>query len=308
MKNIFILSLLFLWTCPPSFSQEIRFNSKAISILSDAEMSASTFIHGKLSKEKGSKDVYSIIQFPIPIDEDELNSTVASNAALNLGKSVAIAPKYNYAYISENYGNINDNQKESNLSSKDLPSGAFISVIDLKDLKNPKLLYKFPSGKNPISIDISPNNEYLAVSSEEYGKEFQILELDDAGKPIRIINKPSNFPTGRISDVSWHPSGNFIAFVMEETKNVGLIKVTRDGPTGKIIRLNTMGQLLNVGNYPKSGKFTADGKYYLVHDTSIDLKKSFEASANTQGNIFVIKFNLDGGNDHFLISKAKEFR
>ncbi len=304
MKKLFTPFLLFLLNWTPTFSQEISFNAKAISILSDAEISASTFVHGKLSKEKGSKDVYSIIQFPIPADEDELNSTIASNSALNFGKAIAIANKYNYAYIAENYGAINDNQKENNLLIKDLPSGAFISVIDMKDLKNPKLLYKFPSGKNPIAIDISPNNEYLAVCSEETGKELQILELDEAGKPIRIINKPSNFPPGKISDISWHPSGNFIAFIMEETKNVGLIKVTRDGPSGKIIRLNTIGQLLSVGSFPKSGKFTSDGKYFLVHDTAVDLKKSFETS-NTQGNIFVIKFNIEGGNDHFLISKAK---
>ena len=53
---------------------------------------------------------------------------------------------------------------------------------------------------------------------------------------------------------------------MEASKEVGMLKVTRDGPTNKIIRLDIVGRTLKVGSLPSAGQFTPDSKYYLVPD------------------------------------------
>jgi DNA-binding beta-propeller fold protein YncE len=301
MKKLF-LSILLLCSLS-TFSQKLSFDAKAIIAISDADMAASAYIDGKLLKEKGTKDVFSTIKLPLKQYSDELNNIIVSNSAMNWSKGMVISPTHNLAYIAETRGMTPDNVNEVADISTELPTGGYISVVDIKDINNPKLLYKFPTGKNPIAVDISPTGEYLALCTEEYGKELQVLELDESGKPIRIINKPKEFPSGRVTDITWHPNGDFLGFTMEDSKEIGLIKVTRDGPTTKIIRLDLLGHMLKVGNLPGAGQFTPNGKYYLVPDTKSILGKSQESDLT--GNLFVIKFNLEGTGDHFLITKAK---
>ncbi|WP_064196918.1 MULTISPECIES: YncE family protein [Emticicia] len=303
MKKILISILAF--ANIHAYSQKLNFNAKGIVAISDADMAASAFVDGRLFKEKGSKDMLSIIKLPVEKYSDEIKSLVVSNSALSSNKNIVVSPVHPIAYVVENRGVPTETINEIRNLNTELPAGGFISVVDISDLTQPKVLYKFPTGKNPISVDISPNGEYLALCSEEYGKELQVLELDPTGKPIRIINKPQDFPSGRITDLTWHPNNNFIAFSMEDSKEVGLLKVTRDGPTTKIIRLDLVGKTLKVGQHPSAGQFTPDGKYYLVPDIKSNLHDKPESSLDANGDLFVLKFNLEGTSEHYLITKTK---
>jgi len=298
----YVLGLIIILSSVTTFSQNLEFDAKAIIAISDADMAASALVDGKLFKEKGARDALSTIKFPLEKSYDEVKSVIVANSAMNSTKAMVLSPNNHLAYIVDTRGAPADNITEVKNVRDEFPAGGFITVVDINDVSHPKVLYKFPTGKNPIGIDISPKGEYLVLCSEEEGKEIQVLELDPNGKPIRIINKPHGLPAGKISDVSWHPNDNYIAFTMEDTKAVGLIKTTRDAPTNKIIRLEVQGKLLKVGTFPGAGQFTPDGKFYIVPD----LKRSAEISSQeNNGDLFVIKFNLDGGSEHFLITKAK---
>ena len=288
-----------------TFSQKLSFDAKAIIAISDADMAASAYIDGKLLKEKGTKDVLSVIKFPMEKYSDEIKTIGVSNSVLNWTKGMVLSHNNHIAYIVETRNSPQENTNELRNITTDFPVGGFISVVDITDLAQPKVLYKFPTGKNPIAVDISPDGEYLVICSEEYEKELQILELDAAGKPIRIINKPKDFPSGRITDVTWHPNNNYIAFTLEDSKEVGLIKITRDGPTSKIIRLDLLDRPLKVGNFPGAGQFTPDGKYYLVPDLKWGTEAKSEQGYDGKSDIFVLKFNLEATGNHFLITKIK---
>ena len=288
-----------------AFSQKLSFDAKAIIAISDADMAASAYIDGKLFKEKGIKDILSVVKFPLEKYSDEIKTVAVSNSVLNWTKGMVLSKNNNIAYVVETRGTPADNISELKNVNVDFPAGGFISVIDISDLTQPKVLYKFPTGKNPIAVDISPDGEYLVICSEEYEKELQVLELDAAGKPVRIINKPKDFPSGRVTDITWHPNNNYIAFTLEDSKEVGLIKIARDGPTGKIIRTDLFGRPLKVGNFPGAGQFTPDGKYYLVPDLKWGTEAKSEQGYDGKGDMFVLKFNLEGTNDHSLITKVK---
>ncbi|MFY7911536.1 MAG: YncE family protein [Emticicia sp.] len=303
MKKI-LLSILTLATTL-AHSQKLSFDARGIIAISDADMAASAFVDGKLFKERGNKDYMSIVKLPIEKYSDEIRSLVVSNSAINSAKSIVISPNRPVAYVVEARGTTPETTTEIRNLNSELPAGGFISVVDISDLSQPKVLYKFPTGKNPTAIEISPNGEYLALCSEEYGKELQVLELDPTGKPIRIINKPQDFQSGKISDVTWHPNNNFLAFTMEESKEVGLMKVTRDGPTTKIIRLDVVGRTIKVGSLPSAGQFTPDGKYYLIPDVKSNITNKSESSSDAMGDMFILKFNLEGTSEHYLITKTK---
>ena len=304
MKKILLYSILTLAT-KFAYSQQISFDAKGIIAISDADIAASAFVDGKLFKERGNKDFMSIVKLPIDKYSDEIKSLVVSNSSINSAKSIVISPNHPIAYVVETRGTTPETITEIRNLYTGLPVGGYISVIDISDLSQPKVLYKFPTGKNPTAIDISPNGEYLALCSEEYGKELQVLELDPTGKPVRIINKPQNFQAGKISDITWHPNNNFLVFTMEDSKEVGLLKVTRDGPTTKIIRLDIVGRTLKVGNLPSAGQFTPDGKYYLVPDIKSNIVNKSESGSDDFGDMFVLKFNLEGKSEHYLITKTK---
>ena len=303
MKKL-LISIFFIVSIN-TFSQKLSFDAKAIITISDADMAASAYIDGKFLKEKGTKDALSVVKFPLEKYSEEVKTIGVSNSVLNWTKGMVLSPNNHIAYVVETRGTPQDNISELKNVNADFPAGGFISVVDISDLAQPKVLYKFPTGKNPIAVEISPDGEYLVICSEEYEKELQVLELDTTGKPIRIINKPKDFPSGRITDVSWHPNNNYIAFTLEDSKEVGLIKIARDGPTGKIIRMDLLGHPLKVGNFPGAGQFTPDGKYYLVPDLKWGAEAKSEQGYDGKGDMFVVKFNLEGTSDHFLITKTK---
>jgi DNA-binding beta-propeller fold protein YncE len=287
-----------------SSAQQIGFDAKGLIVLSDADMVASAFVDGKLSKEKGAKDLLTAIKLPFT-NTDEVKNVVVSNSVVNWTRGMAISPNQKIAYIVESKGNTTDAITEVKNVWTDLPSGGFMTAVDISDLNSPKLLFKFPTGRNPLSVEVSPNGEYLVICTEEYGKELQILELDATGKPIRIINKPQNFPAGRVKNVSWHPNGDYIAFTIEESQEVGLVKIVRDGPTTKVIRMDMAGKPVKVGSYPVAGQFTPDGKYYLIPDLKRGDNAKNEAGYDGKGEVFVMRFNLTGEGEHYLLNKVK---
>ena len=135
-------------------SQKILFDAKAIVAISDADMAASVFADGKLLREKGGKDQFSVIKLPIERGLDEVKSVIASNSVLNGIKSLVIAPNGKLAYVVESHGVIPENIIEVKNVLNDLPAGGFVTVVDISDISQPKLLYKFPTGRNPIALDI----------------------------------------------------------------------------------------------------------------------------------------------------------
>jgi WD40 repeat protein len=286
------------------FSQQINFDAKGLILVSDVDMAASAFVDGKLLKEKGSKDLFSSIKLPFS-NSDEVKNLVVSNSVVNWTKCLAISPNQKFAYIVESKGSTPDATTEVKNIWTDLPAGGFITVVDISDLNAPKVLFKFPTGKNPFAVEVSPSGEYLAICTEEYNKELQVLELDATGKPIRIINKPQIFPAGNVKNVTWHPNGDYLAFTLENTQEIGLIKVVRDGPTTKIIRMDMVGKPVKVGAFPVAGQFTPDGKYYLIPDLKWSDAAKNERGYDGKGEIFVMRFNLTGEGEHFLLNKVK---
>lgn len=299
MKKCFLL--IFTLFVESAFAQNITFDAKGLVFLSDADMSAFTLIDGKLRKTNESSDQLSSLTFPLSYGNPaQIKSDKASNSVLNGKRNIAISSNQKLAYILETKGETKFDETAFTDMEQDFPMGRYVTVVDIENLSQPESQYRFPVGENPSSISIGPKNKYLALTCDQYGKEIQIFELDNSGKPQRIIKKPNNFSPGRIVDVVWHSSGDYLAYINEDEGQVGLIKVLRDGPTQQIIRLENLGEPVTIGGKPTMGKFTPDGKYFLVLDKRKELTNQ---ESKEKGELFVVKFNIDTQN-HFLLSKA----
>lgn len=285
-------------------AQSISFDAKGLIFLSDADMSAFAISDGNLRKMEDSEDLLSAISFPLEYgDASLIKSSTASNSVINSGQNIALNSDQTLAYILETKAQTPLEATSYDNLASDLPNGNYVTVANIKNLDAPESLYRFPAGNNPRSINLSPDNKYLALTCEEYGKEIQVYELDKNGKPVRIVKKPNGMNPGRISDLVWHKSGDFLVYINQDEAEVGLIRIVRDGPTQQVIRLETFGEPVKIGGHPVQGKFTPDGKFFLVLDSKSDLTDS-EISEN--GEVYVIRFQTENESDqHYLISKGQ---
>ncbi|MGR3812349.1 hypothetical protein [Jiulongibacter sp. NS-SX5] len=299
-----ILSFLTLLICFSSAGQNIIFDSKGLLFLTDADMSAFSIMDGKLRKMEETKDVISTLEFPLDYgDPGQIKSDKASNSVWREAKNVCLSTNQKIAYILETKGETPYDINAYDDIEEEFPAGKYVTVVDISDLKKPKSLYRFPAGRNPTAISIDSKNQYLAIASEEYGKEIQLYELDEAGKPFRVVKKPTGLPPGRITDIKWHSSGDYLVYLNRDEADLGIIRVLRDGPTQQIIRLELYGDPVKIGGLPAKGEFTPDEKFFIVLDQK---KPKTEIDNAEKGEVFVVRLNLeDSETNHYLLSKAE---
>lgn len=280
-------------------AQQPVFNSKGLLIAADGN-SHFTALGGNANTEAVSNhDELLAMSFPISLSESKkVPSLPISNSIFNNLSCIEVSttvPKL--AFVLESKGAFTSKNPNS---PKTLDKGSFVSVVNISDLKNPKALFRFPIADNPLSMALSPTNEYLAVCSEEYDNELQVIEINFEGKPVRKIKKPIELGNDRISFVQWTNDGDYLAYSNETRKEIGLIQVIRDRPTQKIIRLQLFGKPIKLGIIPGPGKFTKNGKYYLV----ADMKNAKSSSENLEpAELFVVRFSYDESGQHSLLSK-----
>ncbi|UBM58464.1 hypothetical protein LAG90_16800 [Marinilongibacter aquaticus] len=286
-----------------AFAQDVNFEAKGLLFLSDADMSAFSYVDGDLRKEPNNKDAVSTLSFPLGYDDHQpIHSDFASNSILGQSQNVVLNPQHTVAYVLETKGEtLTTRERISDLG--DFPNGKYVTVIDISDLAMPKSLYRFEVGHNPTSIALDAEGQYLAISTEEYNREIELYELDESGKPVALIKKPASLPPGRITNLEWHKNGEFLAYLNQDEASLGILQVVRDRPTKKIIRLENYGETIQIGGVPVTGSFTPDFNHFIVLDSR---KAMDELGNNAKGELFVLKLNLDSPqNQHYLLSKVE---
>jgi 6-phosphogluconolactonase (cycloisomerase 2 family) len=292
LKN-FILLLISAFSVS---AQNISFDAKGLLYLQDSDFGSFSYSTKKF--DKIGTDKMGAFMFPLQYEDSYTNSEqIVSNSVLDNFKSIVLKSDNRLCYVIESKGALKKDEKA--VSFAGLPDGGYVSVVDISNLRNIKPDYRFPVALNPKSLALNKTNEYLAVAAEGYNQELQIFELNEFGKPIRVIAKPTAMGNGAISDVIWHPSQDFLVYLKQDSKEIGLIKIVKDGPTQKIIRLEQSGSTIKLDGFPKSGSFSKDGKYFLVLDANNAI-----STETGNGQVFVVKFNLDETGSHSLISKA----
>lgn len=289
MKKVLFAATAIFTGVTPLFSQSpvIQFNARNLVVLSDADLTASTFSDGKLLREVTAKDKLTSVKFPIE-RAGTVQSILVPNSAVNHSKSIAVPSTGGLAFVIESKTSPADAVKEI----KDLAAehkGQRVYVVDIVNPVAPKLKFPFSIGTNPLSVDIFKNE--LIISTEEAGKKLGFLETDPEGKPTRLIYLPIDTDsTQSLVDVSFHPSGDFIAASLAPSGDFVMFKIVREN--GKLKNIETIGKPAKLGEKLTFGRFSADGKYYFVVDTKGDLGKS-----SGEAELLVVNVDTQAG-DH----------
>ena len=296
MKKVALFAGLAALGAVPAVAQSpINFNARGLVVVSDADMSASAVVDGKLLRDNTAKDVLTSIKFPIERSKS-VGTALVSNSALGSGKTMAVPATGGLAYVLENRLRPDDGVAEYKDAALEFPAGEKLFVVDIANLASPKAKFGFPVGKYPTAIDINKNE--LIISTRQAGKDLVFIESAPDGKPARFLNLPSGIDsTNKIVDVTWHPSGDYIAFTLGKTHEVGLYKVLREA--GKLKNVELVGKPIAVGTEPGFGKFSPDGKHYFVVDS-----KGAAGKGAGEGELFVVDFSMDGAVEHKIASKT----
>ena len=291
MKKVaFFAGLAALGALPAAAQSPITFNARGLVVLSDADLSASSLIDGKLLRDNTAKDQLTTIKFPIERGAKGLGTALISNSAIGNTKSIAIPSIGGLAFVLESRLRPEDAVTEYKDPTTQFPVGEKLYVVDIANLAGPKAKFGFPVGKRPTSIDINKNE--LIISTSDIGKELVFIEAAPDGKPARFLNLPAAIDTtNRIVDLTWHPSGDFIAFILDKSNEVGLYKVIREA--GKLKNVEMVGKPVKVGTEPSFGKFSSDGKHFLVLDA-----KGTQGKAAGENEVLVVDFSMDGAAEH----------
>lgn len=272
----------------PSFSQNslINFNARSLVVLSDADLSASTFSDGLLLRDATAKDRLTSVKFPVD-RSNSIQSILVPNSAINYSKSIAVPPTGGLAFIIESKTSPAEAVKEvKNLAAEN--KGQRVYVTDIVNPVSPKLKFPFSIGNNPLSVDIYKNE--LVISTEEAGKKLNFLETDPEGKPTRLVNLPIDTDsTQSLVDISFHPSGDYVAASLAPSGELVLYKIVRDN--GKLKNIETVGKPVKLGDKLTFGRFSADGKKYFVINSKGDMGK-----ASGDAELLVVNIDTEAGN------------
>lgn len=294
-KAVIYAGLIALGAIPAIAQSPVNFNARGLVVISDADLSASALVDGKLLRDNTAKDQLTTIKFPIERGSKGFGTALISNSVLGYNKTLAVPATGGLAYVLENRLRPEDAVAEYKDASMEFPAGEKLYVVDIANLAGPKAKFGFPVGKKPTSIDINKNE--LIISTSEAGKELVFIEAAPDGKPARFLNLPAGIDTtSKIIDLSWHPSGDFIAFTLDKSNEVGLYKVIREA--GKLKNVEMVGKPVKVGTEPSFGRFSSDGKHYFVLDT-----KGAQGKATGDGDIVVVDFSMDGSAEHKVASQ-----
>lgn len=297
MKNN-LLFIAFLFLTLTTKAQGVVFNAKGILILFDADTAPSVIVDGKTLKEKGQKDNLLGVKFPLDRNSEESKPLFVSNSMFGSSRLIAVSPKGDLALVIENRGGLADSvSKISNLENS-LPNGQFMTAIDISDIQKPISKFKVSVGKNPVSIAFDSSGNNIALLSSEYTKELLLLDIDENGKLSRPISKPNFMTSGRLIDLAWHPSADFLAVINDDVHEVSIIKVMREGARKTPYRMDLVGKPIKVGTKPIFCKFTNDGRFLLILD-SPSKPESLE-----KGKLFAMKVDFLGKNEHILLSSV----
>ncbi|NJL99720.1 MAG: lactonase family protein [Synechococcaceae cyanobacterium SM2_3_2] len=306
---------------PISAQSPTQFMGRALLVASDADMVATAYADAKLGRVADIEDTLSVVDLPLnpinPVLEESLPGRIVpiqvSNSVMSWPQNIAVSQNGQRAYVSEVRSRPADGIQAFE-SIDQMPLGERITVVNIANLQQPKILQTVVVGRNPKTLSISPDGNFLAVTLEEPDRELAIFQI----QPDGTLGERDNFVIAKDfsrsavpESVVWHPSGRFLA-----------ITTTSDGSEGSYssfvafysviqnnsgIRLELYDRPLIVGNHLSNGRFSADGQFFLVPDLKWRMYglRALNYLFNPKGEMISIRFASETGEPPTVVSRTE---
>ena len=290
----------------PRSPQPITFNGDTLLIASDADMVATAYADAKLDRVAEVEDTLTLIDLPLDFNNPKIASIQVSNSVMSWPQIIATSPDGKRAYIVEVRSRPEDGIQELE-TIDDMPEGKYLTVVDLANSAQPKIIESVAVGRNPEHISISPDGKLLAVNLEDAGRELLIVKLQPDGKLGKRFYFPMPSDNTRTDNRTaiWHPSGKYLAMTQDKNSRVGFYSVTTTPDDN--IQVTPYSQPLEVGNHLTHPRFTSDGRFLLTCDLKWSTKSQslLNYLMNPPGEAISIKFEPESAKPPTITSRVE---
>ena len=289
---------------PPS-TTPITFGGDKLLIASDADMVATAYADGKLDRVAGVEDTLTVIDLPLNYNNPQIASISVSNSVMSWPQIIATSSDGTKAYIVEVRSRPEDGIQQLE-TINDMPEGKYLTVVDLADPTQPKILESIAVGNNPEHISISPDGKLLAINLQDKGRELLIVKLQPNGKLGERFYFPIASESTRTDNQAaiWHPSGKYLAMTQNYNSQVGFYQVITG--LNEDIQVMPYGEPLKVGNHLTHLRFSSDGRYLLASDLKWNTKPSQQLNflLNPPGEAISIGFEPESEQPPTIVSRV----
>ncbi len=264
--------------------------------ISDADMPATAIFDGRLAPRTDTNgptlgDSVTVIGLPLVSKTDPQYLTPfaqlagVSNSVIGPPNAVAVTRDGTRAYVVESRGAA----PAGATMMSELPAGRILTAIDLTNPMTPLVLGTADVGDSPIGVDVHPSGDLVAVITAQPRQQLVLVPTTPAG-----LGEPLGWPllgvdndeTVQGTSVQWHPGGEILAVTLPGRNEVAFYRVTRDADGS--LGVSPWGDAVRVGRFPISGRFTPDGKHFVVAEMQWDMNNEMAMVQSTPGTLSVI--------------------
>jgi 6-phosphogluconolactonase (cycloisomerase 2 family) len=289
-----------------SSAQSLQFAGRALLVASDADMVATAYADAKLDRVPGIEDTLTVVGLPLNPEKPAISMTQVSNSVMSWPQIIAVSPNGQRVYVAEVRSRPADGIQEFETIDQ-MPAGKQITVVDIANPGQPKVMESVNVGRNPEHLSISPDGKFLAVNLDDPGRELLLVQLQADGRLGNRFYFPMPTDGTRQDNYAaiWHPSGQFLAMTQNRNRQVGFYKV-RMGETDQV-SITPYSAPLTVGNHLSNARFTSDGRFLLVPDLKWSTRgnRILNALMNPKGEIIAIRFEPELGKAPEIVSRAE---
>lgn len=287
---------------PPDFA------GRALVAISDVDMQPSAYAGVPLDRPgRGVADTLTSVPLPLATErgardasarELPIGEAEVSNSMSGWPYALGISPDGDTAYVIETNA-----PAGSARTLEEIPPGDQLTSVDLSDPANPSVVEQLEVGEAPETVSVHPDGSLLAVTTGEAGRQVQLVPVRDGSLgepqdfPLEGVEGEAPIPVGRIA---WHPSGDYLAVVLQEADQIVFYEVSREnGRYG----IEPLGDPVEVGKYPSGGYFTPDGRHFVTNELKWgEDVEGFYVGAQP-GELTSVRF--DEGGAHEVVSRTR---
>jgi DNA-binding beta-propeller fold protein YncE len=295
------------------------FEGKRLLVVSDADMAASAFQDGNLKPGNrepiGAQDALTVLGLPLQVGVPRapapdangvvFGQAVVENSAIGPPHGIDVSPDGSRAYVLRTRGSAPPGTTQVNNVFADLPAEAVVSTVDISDPRAPKVVQTVVVGRLSHTLSLSPDGRYLAINTDQPGRNVVIREVTPngniGGEILAVHGSEEGQAVRRVGRVEWHPSGEFLAHGIPFEDELRFYRFTTSGGAARLL---PWGAPVKVGKFPDEGVFSADGRHYFTTDLhwGDDVPGLFYDPP--PGSVTAIRFDAEGGR-HRITGQAR---
>ncbi|KAF4465135.1 hypothetical protein FALBO_8025 [Fusarium albosuccineum] len=266
-------------------------------------MVSSAYADGFLGPIQGS-DTLGVIRLSERPSQWKASSVPVGNSVVGPPAALAVTPDGQYAIVTETVGP----RPAGNVSAtmQDLPTSRNLTVVDLTDLDNLKLVQVLEGFEQPSTVSINAAGDLVVVTHtlEGDGGDTPLALYQLRSGKLSLLSTPDipGWTAGNLlMDASFHPTLNVLALTDNSEPRLLFAEVVG---TGNAISLRNWGNSVPLERSPFSAKFSPKGEFVFSNAMYTGL-----GPEAPRGTISSIQLNASqdtsGAPLHSLVSRAQ---